>query len=217
MTQLFKVPRRGNRCIRSLSTTSELFTSARETCGWISIDPFRLYPGAEVHEARARWEQEEGAVFYEPEWWYRWADGPFHAQHIDPSHSLSYADRVRFMVDAYGPMVAQVQSRFRGQGRSVDRVYAKSMDEQRKLLGPTRRDQLIRWGERARTLGALCSVGGGVRGGLAAAGRLGQCPVVLPAKKDATVTQPMMHKTTTMSCRRRQRNDGSTKNDKNRR
>ena len=66
------------------------------------------------------------------------------------------------MVDAYGPIVAQVQSRFRGQGRSVDRVYAKSMDEQRKLLGAERRDQLISWGKRARKRGAVARPGAGL-------------------------------------------------------
>lgn len=133
----------------------ELFTSARETCGWISIDPFRLYPGAEVHEARQRWEQEEGAVFYEPEWWHRWADGPFHAQHIDPSHTLTYEERVRFMMSRYGPLVREVQSRFRGQGRSVDRVYAISMDEQCKMLSMDRAEHLISWGRLAKERGSV--------------------------------------------------------------
>jgi len=142
---------------------TELFTSARETCGWISVDPFRLYPGAEVHEARSRWEKDEGAVFYEPEWWHRWADGPFHAQHIDPSHDLKYEQRVRFMMSQYGPLVREVQSRFRGQGRSVDRVYAISMDEQCKLLSMERAEQLISWGRRAKERGS----GGRTEGGLA--------------------------------------------------
>ena len=45
-------------------------------------------------------------------------------------------------------------------------------------------DEPLRWRERAAALGALRGVGGGVRGGLAAAGRLGQRPVVLPTATD---------------------------------
>ena len=133
---------------------SELFTSASETCGWVSIDPFRLYPGAHVHEAIDAYSERFGSVFHNPTWWKSWYDGAFHAQHIDPSHDLSYEDRVRFMVDAYGPLIGEVQSRFRGQGRSIDRVYRRSIEEQRKLLSPAHRDLLIRRGKRAE---ASCS------------------------------------------------------------
>ena len=45
-------------------------------------------------------------------------------------------------------------------------------------------DEALRWRERAAALGALGGVGGGVGGGLAAAGRLGQRPVVLPTPTD---------------------------------
>ena len=128
---------------------SELFTSASETCGWVSIDPFRLYPGAHVHEAIDEYSQRFGTVFHHKTWWKSWYDGAFHAQHIDPSHDLTYEQRVRFMVDAYGPLIGDLQSRFRGQGRSIDRVYRRSIEEQRKLLSPGHRDLLIRRGQRA--------------------------------------------------------------------
>lgn len=127
----------------------ELFLSAKDTCGWVSIDPFRLYPGAAVHEQQEAWSKQTGAVFHHPRWWWSWYDGPFRAQHIEPSHTLSYEERVRFMVDAYGPVVAEVQKRFRGQGRSVDRVFERSLAEQRELLSPARRDSLIAQGRRA--------------------------------------------------------------------
>jgi len=129
---------------------TELFTSAKETCGWLSVDPFRLYPGAQVHQERAAWERETGAVFYHPTWWRRWYDGAFRAQHIDPSSELTYAERVNFMHDAYAPLVAEVQARFRGQGRSVDRVFERSLAEQRRILGDARRSRMLAMGERAR-------------------------------------------------------------------
>ena len=125
-------------------------TSAPETCGWLSFDPFRLYPGALVHEQREDYERRFGTRFYHPEWWKSWYDAPFRAEHIDPSGELSYEDRVRFMFDAYGPLVQEVHKRFRGQGRSVDRAFARSIDEQARLMSPQMRDYQLKKAKQAK-------------------------------------------------------------------
>jgi len=121
----------------------ELFLSAPETCGWLSIDPFRLYPGAQVHEAMSVWGQLHGTRFHHPTWWKSWYDGAFRAEHVDPSRELDCEGRVRFMVEAYAPLVAEIQSRFRGQGRSIDRVFRRSLEEQVRQLSTTHRDALL--------------------------------------------------------------------------
>lgn len=126
-----------------------LYLSAPETCGWLSVDPFRLYPGAQVHEELARWEQAHGARFHHPGWWRHWYDGAFLAQHIDPSASLTYEQRVTGMYARYGPMVEEIQARFRGQGRDIDRVFARSLDEQREQLSAAARDRLLEKGRQA--------------------------------------------------------------------
>ena len=128
----------------------ELFTTAPETCGWLSIDPFRLYPGSQIHQEMARYEAEEGTVFHHPRWWDGWYDAPFHAGHVDPSRTLSFQERVRFMYDNYGPMLQRVQRSFVGQGRSVDRIFERSMENQVLALGPQVRDGLLRSADRAR-------------------------------------------------------------------
>lgn len=127
----------------SFEFVSKLFTSASETCGWLSIDPFRLYPGALIHEEMGRYQSEHGARFYHPEWWKDWYDTSFKAEHIDPSHTLSFEQRVHFMYDHYPELVQQILTRFRGQGRSVDQVFRRSIDSQIELMSPSRRDQLI--------------------------------------------------------------------------
>ena len=71
-----------------------------------------------------------------------WYDGPFRAQHLDPSSELSFEQRVAFMYSAYPSLIERVQANFRGQGRSVDRVFERSLAEQRSMLSPARRDQL---------------------------------------------------------------------------
>jgi radical SAM superfamily enzyme YgiQ (UPF0313 family)/protein-L-isoaspartate O-methyltransferase len=127
-----------------------LFTSAGETCGWLSIDPFRLYPGAYVHQEMAAYGQRFGTRFYHPEWWKSWYDGSFRAEHLDPSHDVDFETRVRFMYDTYGPLLGRIAERFRGQGRSVDRVFAQSMSEQARLLSPRMRDEVLARGRAAR-------------------------------------------------------------------
>lgn len=122
----------------------ELYLSAPETCGWLSIDPFRLYPGAHVHEEMARYSERFGTRFHHPDWWRHWSDGPLRAQVVDPSAELDFETRVDFMYKAYAPLVAEVQRRFRGQGRDIDRVFRKSLDEQREQLSPASRDHLLR-------------------------------------------------------------------------
>lgn len=129
---------------------TRLFTSAKETCGWLSFDPYRLYPGALIHLEMARYHQEHGTVFYHPSWWKSWYDGPFRAEHIDPSHELTFEDRVRFMYEAYTPLLEEIQQRFRGQGRSVDRVFKQSLAEQAKMMSPEMRDYLLHRGALAK-------------------------------------------------------------------
>ncbi|MBT9556808.1 MAG: radical SAM protein, partial [Myxococcales bacterium] len=126
-----------------------LFLTAGDTCGWLSIDPFRLYPGAIVHEQMTAWSATHGTRFHHPEWWKSWYDGGFRAQHLDPSTTLDYETRVRFMHDEYAPIVKQIAARFRGTGRSVDRVFERSLAEQVRQLEPEARDGLIRRGKRA--------------------------------------------------------------------
>src|SRR5690606_212872 len=58
--------------------------------------------------------------------------------------------RVRFMYEAYGPLMQEIQRRFRGQGRSVDRVFARSLHEQARLMSPQMRDLLIARARRAK-------------------------------------------------------------------
>ncbi|MDP6934639.1 MAG: radical SAM protein, partial [Myxococcota bacterium] len=129
---------------------TELFTSAKQTCGWLSIDPFRLYPGSHVHQARDSYTARYGTRFYHPEWWKDWYDAGFRAQHLDPSDSLSFERRVELLHELYPPLVEQVQARFRGQGRNIDRVFARSLDDQRKSLTPDHRDLLLDKARRVR-------------------------------------------------------------------
>jgi anaerobic magnesium-protoporphyrin IX monomethyl ester cyclase len=129
-----------------------LFLSAPETFGWLSIDPFRLYPGALIHERMEGYSKEHGTRFHHPDWWKRWYDAPFLAEHVDPSRTLDYATRVREMYALYGPLLEQIHAKFRGQGRSIDRVFERSLADQRALLDHRVRDGLLARADRAKAI-----------------------------------------------------------------
>lgn len=127
-----------------------LFTSAKSTCGWLSVDPFRLYPGAQVHEAMQAYTDRHGTRFYHPQWWKSWYDAAFAAEHIDPSRDVDFEARVEFMHTAYAPLLREIQSRFVGQGRNVDRVFRRNLEEQILSMGPERKADTLARAARAK-------------------------------------------------------------------
>ena len=128
---------------QTLSFLQDLFLSQEELKGWLSVDPFRLYPGSQVHEQMETWSAEHGSVFHQPTWWHSWYDGPFRAEHLDPSRSMSFEDRVAWMRTAYPPLLAEIERRFVGSGRPVDRIYRNAMAAQREVVSPERMDQVL--------------------------------------------------------------------------
>ncbi|MGC4118990.1 MAG: radical SAM protein [Myxococcales bacterium] len=134
-----------------------LFTAQAKTTGWLSVNPFRLYPGSQVWEesrgqvpnppnaspARNSEHSEPGPTYHHPDWWRTWSDQGFHAEHVDPSPGFDYSQRVRAMYDAFGPLIREIPGRFRGQGTAVDEVFRRSQQEQVEMLSPEVRDRLL--------------------------------------------------------------------------
>ncbi len=125
---------------QTLAFVSGLFDAAPRTSGWLSVDPFRLYPGSHVHVRMEDYSRQHGARFFHPRWWRRWYDTSFCAEHVDPSGELDFEGRVRFMHDRYAPLMARIAGAFRGQGRAIDRVFCRSIEEQVQLVGTRSRD-----------------------------------------------------------------------------
>jgi radical SAM superfamily enzyme YgiQ (UPF0313 family)/protein-L-isoaspartate O-methyltransferase len=122
----------------------ELFLSRPVTRGWLSVDPFRLYPGSYVHEVMAHWEARYGARFFHKAWWRSWYSASFRAEHLDPSSTVDFRQRVDFMHATYAPILEQIAERFVGQGRpEVDGVWRASIDGQRRMLSATSRERTL--------------------------------------------------------------------------
>ena len=152
---------------QTLAFVSRLFSAAPHTCGWLSVDPFRLYPGSHVHQEMEEYSRRHGARFFHPRWWRRWYDASFCAEHVDPSREVDFEARVRFVHDRYAPLMERIAGTFKGQGRAIDRVFRRSLQEQVQLLGPEARDQDLRRAEFVRRAPPSDDVAG-------------RCPTALP-------------------------------------
>jgi anaerobic magnesium-protoporphyrin IX monomethyl ester cyclase len=134
----------------TLAFVEQLFLEGPSSHGWLSVDPFRLYPGSQIHEQLAHYEQTYGARFHHPRWWTSWYDGPFRAQHLDPSREMDYAARVRWMFGRYGPLVRRIHERFVGPEGPVGRIFARSQLAEIDGLRPEAEQLMLSRGARVR-------------------------------------------------------------------
>ena len=101
----------------SLAFLDRLFPPGRASRGWLSVDPFRLYPGSRVHREAAEWTAEHGTRFHTPEWWLRAADRDVTSELVDPSAEL---DAFARLDAAYGRHRATVLREFPAPGGTPD-------------------------------------------------------------------------------------------------
>ncbi|CAN5590727.1 hypothetical protein BH09MYX1_BH09MYX1_38450 [soil metagenome] len=107
------------------------------TMGFLSVDPFRLYPGSPIDEERAAWEADTGMRVHRYPWWQD-GDQEFLSEWIDPSGSLDY-DRTRTLErELFHPIVRAIPGRFGYQGPSRD-YYMRAINDQVRLTEPKRR------------------------------------------------------------------------------
>jgi protein-L-isoaspartate O-methyltransferase/radical SAM superfamily enzyme YgiQ (UPF0313 family) len=148
----------------TLDYVQELFPPGEPTTGWLSVDPFRLYPGSEIHERMDEVSERLGTTFHDPRWWERISDRPLRAELVDPSRELSFEQRLDFMHAHFARIVSGIRRSFRYTGRSIDAVYERSLREQEELLAQARL---------ARTKAAVARV----RGAGTAGASVGPLPV----------------------------------------
>lgn len=131
---------------------AELFSGSggRQPRGWLSVDPFRVYPGSKVFAEMQSLSQRHGTRFHHPRWWRRGGEAAICSELVDPSRELDYPQRVRFMHDNYAPLVASIAKRFKGQSREVDTVFRSSMKAQAEVLGAKVRDRELESWRRLR-------------------------------------------------------------------
>lgn len=100
---------------RSAAYLRRLFLRPSGTTGFLSVDPFRLYPGSPIDAERASYERRFGTRFHRPVWWED-GDPEFLAEWVDPSAELSWIERERLQHELLTPILAQIEDHFAYQG-----------------------------------------------------------------------------------------------------
>jgi protein-L-isoaspartate(D-aspartate) O-methyltransferase len=104
---------------RSARYLRELFLDPKGTTGFLSVDPFRLYPGSPIDAERSRWEKTYGTRFHRPVWWHD-GDQEFLSEWVDPSSELTYRERERLQHEHLAPILAEIPDRFVYRGPARD-------------------------------------------------------------------------------------------------
>ncbi|HEY8946018.1 MAG TPA: radical SAM protein [Polyangiaceae bacterium] len=107
----------------------------RGTHGFLSVDPFRLYPGSPIDEQRERWEAETGMVLHHYPWWHD-PDQTFLSEWVDPSGELDYRRALALRFEVFGPILAELEGRFAYTGPARD-YFLGAIREQVNLFQPS--------------------------------------------------------------------------------
>ncbi|HVH97763.1 MAG TPA: radical SAM protein, partial [Enhygromyxa sp.] len=129
---------------RSAAYLKKLFLRTGGTTGFLSVDPFRLYPGSPIDAERGYYEQTYGTRFHRPSWWED-GDPEFLAEWVDPSAELDYLERERMQHELLDPILAQIEDHFayRGPARNY---FLRAVHEQVEFSrGPSRLHYLGRY------------------------------------------------------------------------
>lgn len=105
-----------------------LFLDPRGTYGFLSVDPFRLYPGSPIADQLGEWQQTTGMFAHRYPWWED-GDQAFLSEWIDPSDSLTYQRREELTQQLFAPIVRGVRQNFAYDGPSRD-YFERALDRE---------------------------------------------------------------------------------------
>lgn len=106
------------------------------TTGFLSVDPFRLYPGSPIDEEIDDWVAATGMRVHRYPWWHD-GDQDFLAEWVDPSDTLDFRRTLSLKRELFDPILRQIPQRYVYDGPAVD-YYRRAMDEQVELTQPKR-------------------------------------------------------------------------------
>ena len=104
---------------RSAAYLSALFGDPRGSTGFLSVDPFRLYPGSPIDADRGYYERTFGTRFHRPRWWDD-GDPEFLSEWVDPSSELDYRQREALQDRLLTPVLAGIERQFVYRGPARD-------------------------------------------------------------------------------------------------
>jgi hypothetical protein len=119
----------------SAAYMKKLFLDPKGTLGFLSVDPFRLYPGSPIADDLHGWQARTGLRPHRYPWWED-ADQDFLAEWLDPSFELDYARRHTLTQELFAPILQGVQRNFAYRGEASD-YFRRAVDSQLDQFTPT--------------------------------------------------------------------------------
>jgi len=123
---------------RSLRTTvkflERLYLGPGGTTGFLSVDPFRLYPGSPIDEEKASWEASTGMRIHRYPWWHD-GDQDFLAEWVDPSAELDFRRCHALRHELFRPILEGIPKAFAYDGPARD-YFMRAITEQVDLVAP---------------------------------------------------------------------------------
>jgi protein-L-isoaspartate(D-aspartate) O-methyltransferase len=107
------------------------------THGFLSVDPFRLYPGSPIDQELEQWQRDTGVVAHRYPWWHD-GDQDFLSEWVDPSGTLDFRQSLRLRHELFDPIVHAIAERFAYRGPAGD-YYQRALREQTEIVRPRRR------------------------------------------------------------------------------
>jgi protein-L-isoaspartate(D-aspartate) O-methyltransferase len=101
--------------VRSAQWIHELFRCTEPLTGFLSVDPYRFYPGSPIDVNSSYYEEHYGTCFYRPRWW-NYSEPEFTSMWIDPSRSLDFRTRERMMAELFLPILEYIARKFSYKG-----------------------------------------------------------------------------------------------------
>jgi protein-L-isoaspartate(D-aspartate) O-methyltransferase len=95
----------------------KLFLNPRGVTGFLSVDPFRLYPGSPIDAERGHYERTYGTRFHYPQWWDE-GDPEFLSEWVDPSAELTWSRREALQDELLSPVLASIEGNFVYRGKA---------------------------------------------------------------------------------------------------
>lgn len=118
---------------RSAEWIGEMIRSTPAPTGFVSIDPFRFYPGAPIDQNFAHYASTYGTVVHRERWW-NYSEPEFTSEWVDPSRELDYRTRTRMTAELFLPLVEDLARRYAYRGPGSD-YFRRSVDVQAQILG----------------------------------------------------------------------------------
>lgn len=89
----------------------QVFLDGHATTGFLSIDPFRLYPGSGIDQDLDTWVKTTGMRAHRYPWWED-GDQDFLSEWVDPSAELDFRRSLTLRFELFGPLLRKIASRF---------------------------------------------------------------------------------------------------------